>query len=187
MHARAVLLSRLRKAAQKSQRCLDLLRDIERGVPESDLWQIQKPNPLIPNPSGLLRHDLQAPSKTLRLVTEVINDYIQAIESFTDEQWAAFSLGLSAAWLPLGLMCRRLMAEQIKCVQESLADYRSREARLSSAELRNFQKEDPFFSRLPFASPEQCLPSQILGDYLELLREQELALSAIRRAGPQYH
>jgi hypothetical protein len=158
---------------------------MERTLPESHSWKILKVNPLVPNAGGILSIAPQTPSITLRVAADAIDDYVQAIELFTDEQWTAFCLGLSAAWLPFGLVCRQLIAEQIKRVQEELADYRVREATLTPEQLRNAQKDDPLSSRLPFGTAEQRLPSQILGDYLDLLREEELALSGIQRARTQ--
>ena len=82
---------------QQREKLVDSLRlnlAVEDRMPEDERWQAEKPSCLLNTLGGTLKRERRLPSEMLDIGIQTVDEYLRALEGFSDREFAAFMLGL---------------------------------------------------------------------------------------------
>lgn len=117
------LISILMDQKHACEKMLAYYIELEDKVPEEDLWQHERITPFYNDLQELVPGESQPVSALLDTAIQTIDEYLGAIESFTDDQLAAFFLGLGLTWLPISYWGIHCLYDYSVKIQKKLAYY----------------------------------------------------------------
>jgi len=102
-HLRAQIKSIVLDYQEKCKRSLIFYKKLSDGMPHDEKWKLEEYsqfNNSLPWREGTSRQKTQHPLTKIETAIKTMDEYLNAIEKFSDEQFAAFILGLGFNWIP---------------------------------------------------------------------------------------
>ena len=94
MDSRYRLMEMLCQQRENLVNGLSLNLAIEDRMPEDKRWQAEKPSCLFNTLGGTLKRERRLPSEMLDIGIQTVDEYLRALEGFSDREFTAFMLGL---------------------------------------------------------------------------------------------
>lgn len=152
-----------RKQLEKS---LKFYEQLKKSISEDEQWKIVEESPVFDaliGVSAVTKTDL--PNDIIETIIETVDEYIEAVDSFSADQFAAFLLGLGLRWIPFQYWGMKNLGEYYAKLQKELAFNEKLEAEIPEDEIWKLEKTDPFnISRLVPAN--RVLTSKLIAQSL---------------------
>jgi hypothetical protein len=135
-------------------------------------------SPLLESVDDLVHGDLELPSTTIKTALETVNEYIKALNEFSEDQFEAFLMGVGANWLNLPYWGISGLKFQCKKIEEWMIEYKNLESKDSKQNRRTYEKRNPCRVLPIYNHSKKLLHSEILGNALSFFNSMLQALSA---------
>jgi hypothetical protein len=145
---------------------------------EDDRLAFALRSPLLEKIDGLVHGDLEYPPNTIETVVETMDEYIKALNDFSEDQFAAFLMGVGVNWLNLPYWGLKSLEFQCKKIEESLALSKKVESNASKDDLRAYERRDPYNALPLYNQSEMLLDSEILAKALTFFKTMLQVFSA---------
>jgi hypothetical protein len=172
-----MFIDTFRKQKEELEGCLAFWKKLEKDASEGDKLKMAQRSPLLEQIDDLVHGDLELPSTTVGTALETMNEYIRALNEFSEDQFAAFLMGVGASWLNLPYWGISELEFQCKKIEESLAVNKKLESEASKGDLPKYEKLNPYRA-LPRYNISKNLNSEILENALSLFKNMMQVLSA---------
>jgi hypothetical protein len=90
-----------RQQKEELERCLENWKKLEQDASGNNKRSIRSRSPLLESVDDLVHGDLELPSTTIKTAVETVNEYIKALNEFSEDQFEAFLMGVGVNWLNL--------------------------------------------------------------------------------------
>lgn len=149
---------------QKSrlEKALEYYKSLEKNLPPEEEWKIMKSSPLHDSIGGILARTTILPSEILLPAIQTMDEYIDAIDAFSDDQFAAFMLGVCVNWIPIQYWGIEELSKQYEQIQRRRAYYEKVEAEIPEEEFWRLKEMNPFAVLTDTTPPGEKMPSEIL-------------------------
>ena len=168
-----------RKQKEVLEDYLKFWKDYEENLSESERQPFALLSPLLESVDDLVHGDLEMPSTFLENAAETMNEYIKALNEFSEDQFAAFLMGVGLNWLNLPYWGIPSLKFQCKKIEERLIACKGLESKASEKKQREYEQRNPFVA-LPIYTDvveKKILPSEILSNALQFFKSMLQVLS----------
>jgi hypothetical protein len=166
-----------RKQKEVLEDAFGFWKQVEEHASESEKIDIASLSPLLESVDDLVYGDLELPSTTFENAAETMNEYIKALNEFSEDQFAAFLMGVGTNWLNLPYWGIRGLKFQCKKIEEWLITWKDLESKASGERQRDYEKRNPFVALPIYDISEKILPSEILTNALPFFKSMLQVLS----------
>ena len=150
---------------------------LEKDAPESDKREMAQVSPLLERIEDLVNGEPEMPSTTIETAVETMNEYIKALNVFSEDQLEAFLMGVGANWLNLPYWGVPGLKFQCKKIEDWLIKHKDLESKGSEQKRRTYEKRNPY-NALPFYNhSRKLLHSEILANALSFFESMLQVLS----------
>ena len=132
-----------RKQKEVLEEGLKFWKDYEKKLSESERQPFALLSPLLESFDDLVHGDLEMPSTFFKNAAETMNEYIKALNEFSEDQFAAFLMGVGVNWLNLPYWGIQGLKFQCEKIEESLTLYKNLESEVSGKGPQIFEKPNP--------------------------------------------
>jgi hypothetical protein len=133
-----------RKQKEVLEEGLKFWKDCEEKLSESERQPFALLSPLLEGFDDLVHGDLEMPSTTFKNAAETMNEYIKALNEFSEDQFAAFLMGVGVNWLNLPYWGIPSLKFQCKKIEERLISCKGMESKASEKKQREYETSNPF-------------------------------------------
>jgi hypothetical protein len=85
----------------KCEQTLEFYRELSNVMPDEEKWKIKRESPFHDTLRGTVGMGTFLPEDILETALQTMDEYLEAIDTFSDDQYAAFLLGVGLNWIPL--------------------------------------------------------------------------------------
>ena len=154
---KAIILEQKRKL----EKALTIHEQVESRMPGHDRWQAQQESCLHDGLGGLISSDIMLPASILRTAVETMDEYLAALDGFTDQEYRAFMLGLGLQWLHIRYWGKEDLQRYAQKLAQTRSLYEDREAS-SPAGTMQVQPPIPFLALPELTLLEGVRPSHVV-------------------------
>lgn len=173
MSPRSAIRERLQENREEVSAALQFYLRTEKNLSKAERAKISNLYACMPNLSELLPNETDmTPSKILLLVLEAIEEYLRVLDSFTEDQFAAFVLGMGLWWIPLPFWGLQASRDQKAKVAKAMKEWQGMEEVFKDSEKGHLEKPLLFSPVVDLVPPQKAMPTKILSIYAELLNAQ---------------
>jgi hypothetical protein len=144
---------------------------------EDDKLAMAQRSPLLEKIDGLVHGDIEFPPTTIETVVETMNEYIKVLNEFSEDQFAAFLMGVGVNWLNLPYWGISNLEFQCEKIEERLAVYKKLESNASKDDLLAYEKRNPYNALPLYNASEMLLDSEVLTKALTFFKSMLQVLS----------
>lgn len=178
INPREPLKSILVDKRQRCQKALEFYEELMRVVPEEETWKYAEVSIFYDNLGGLVYLGPTDPVSSLKTIMQTIDEYLTALDEFSDDQFAAFLLGVGLTWIPIRYWGMQELHKYYAQIKGATAFYEKLLAETPEDEHWKFKKSGVF--DLPAWIPHtELMPMEILKRARELV-ESMIAMLADR-------
>jgi len=159
-----------RNQKEELESCLKFYKKLEKDASESDKREMAQVSPLLERIDDLVNGEPELPSTTIETAVKTIDEYLKALNEFSEDQFAAFLMGVGANWLNLPYWGIPGLKFQCKKIEEWLITWKDLESKASGERQRDYKKRNPFVALPIYDISEKILPSEILTNALPLFK-----------------
>ena len=157
--------------------CLAFRKKLEEDSSESDKREMAQVSPLLERIEDLVNGDLELPSNTIETAVETNNEYIKALNEFSEDQFEAFLMGVGANWLNLPYWGVPGLKFQCKKIEDWLIEHKDLESKDSGQKRRTYEKRN-LYNALPiYNHSRKLLHSEVLANALSFFKSMLQVLS----------
>ena len=167
-----------RNQKEELERCLKFYKKLEKDASESDKREMAQVSPLLERIDDLVNGEPELPSTTIETAVKTIDEYLKALNEFSEDQFAAFLMGVGANWLNLPYWGIQSLRFQCKKIEEWLIAYKDLESKDSEKKHRTYEKRNPYGALPKYNHSKKLLYSEILANALSFFKSMLHALSA---------
>ena len=131
---------------------LEVLKKLEKSAP------MFRRSPLLERVDDLVHGDPELLSTTFETAVETMDEYIKALNEFSEDQFAAFLMGVGANWLNLPYWGLKNLKFQCEKNEEYMILNKDLESR-PSEQKRGISKRQNPYRALPIYNPSKSLPN----------------------------
>ncbi|MCJ7481571.1 MAG: hypothetical protein MUO31_01250 [Thermodesulfovibrionales bacterium] len=151
------------------EKALEFYDKLESMTDEEESWKYSQEIPFFDTLKELVVQEQGSPVYILERAIATIDEYIEALENFSDDQFAAFLLGIGLNWIPFNYWGVKELDIYLSKIKKAISFYENLEATLSSDELWKVSKKG-FLEILPqLIPPAEHKPTYILKTIKELI------------------
>jgi hypothetical protein len=166
-----------RKQKEGLKNSPEFYRQLLEDASEDDKLSMAQRSPLLEKIDGLVHGDIEYPPTTIETVVATMNEYIKALNEFSEDQFAAFLMGVGVNWLNLPYWGISNLEFQCEKIEEKLATYKKLESNASKDDLLAYEKRNPYRALPLYNASEMLLPSKILKNALSFFKSMLQVLS----------
>ena len=144
------------------EEALKFYNKLEDSVPLDDHWKVLQESPLHDDLRGLMPHQQDFPSRISSTAIQTMNEYLEAIDAFTDDQFAAFMMGICVNWIPVQYWGIEEVEKHCSEIQKARAYYDKLEAEIPKDELWKITWRNPLVALPGLEAAGEKMPSEIL-------------------------
>jgi hypothetical protein len=148
-------INAFREQKKELEGCLAFRKKLEEDSSESDKREMAQVSPLLESVDDLVNGDPELPSTTIETAVETMNEYIKALNEFSEDQFAAFLMGVGADWLNLPYWGIKNLEFQCEKIEEYMALHKKLESRALKEEQPPDEKRNPYRAYL-FTTHQRC-------------------------------
>ena len=150
---------------QKCEHAAEFYRELANSTSEEDRWKYSREAPFYNKLQNLIPLDYAYPLSTLETAISTFDEYLQALDRFTDDQLAAFFLGVGLCWLSFPYWGLQASEDYLAKIQKGLAYYGELWTQIPPDDRWKYQKVGIF----------EALPSVNAGDTHEPVEALKIA------------
>jgi hypothetical protein len=166
-----------REQKRELEGCLAFWKKLEEDSSESDKREMAQVSPLLERIEDLVNGDLELPSTTIETAVETMNEYIKALNEFSEDQFEAFLMGVGANWLNLPYWGVPGLKFQCKKIEDWLIEHKDLESKDSGQKRRTYEKRNPYNALPIYNHSRKLLHSEILANALSFFKSMLQVLS----------
>lgn len=166
---KATLKHILRLQREKGIKSLSSYRELLKTTPTEESWRFERESPFYDSMQGMIPLETLSPVYILETAINTIDEYLEAIDNFNEDQFSAFLLGLGLNWLPLHYWGMKELDNYLAKIDKALAFYKELEAEVSAEDLWRHKKQGFFEPLATIIPPETYKPSEALRMIRELV------------------
>jgi hypothetical protein len=169
--AKSPLQEMLTDQKESLESALEFWSEVESSMPEEEHWRIMRMCPFYDDLGGMVAPTYMTPSELTEEATSAVQEYLEALDSFSADQLAAFYMGLGFSFLSLpywGLKSSLLYKAKL---EEAMAFYSRLQQELPEDERWTIEKPH-FVQSVDLVPPRRVLPTHILEKMLGLVDAQ---------------
>ena len=155
-----------RNQKEELESCLKFYKKLEKDASESDKREMAQVSPLLERIDDLVNGEPELPSTTIETAVKTIDEYLKALNEFSEDQFAAFLMGVGANWLNLPYWGIQSLRFQCKKIEESMTSFKDRESKNPAI----YEKMNPVNALPMYIHSKKLLQSEILANELSLYK-----------------
>jgi hypothetical protein len=173
--AKKPFLILLLKQKENLESTLEYYNKLENSIPEKNHWRIMKTDDF-QKKQFWYPGSTTYPSRQAEIAMKTIDEYIEAIESFTEDQFAAFIMGLGINWIPIQYWGMENLSNYYYKIQQDIAYYEKLESELPKDQHWKIKELNPLNAySLTVSMSEE--PTKILHQISDLVKSMLSILS----------
>lgn len=149
---------------------------LEDTMPEEDHWKILRRGIFWDELNGTVPVEVGKPSEMLAIAISAIQEYIESIEHFTADQFAAFLLGLGMSNFPLRYWGMEELEKFYKKIPSIYAHYEKLENELGENSIWKIERYDPFRPPGDLLPRKSIRPTELLQTAMQLAESMIVTL-----------
>ena len=163
-----------RKQKEELESCLNFYKKLENDASESDKREMAQVSPLLERIDELVNGEPELPSTTIETAVKTMDEYIQALNDFSEDQFEAFLMGVGANWLNLPYWGIPSLKFQCKKIEKWLIHFKDLESKTPEI----YEKRNPYRALPKYNHSKKLLYSEILANALSFFKSMSHVLSA---------
>jgi hypothetical protein len=162
-----------RKQKEELEGCLAFWKKLEEDASESDKREMAQNSPLLERIDDLVNGEPEMPSATIETALNTMDEYLKAMDKFSEDQFEAFIMGVGVNWLNLPYWGIQSLNFQCKKIEESMTSFKDRESKNPAI----YEKLNPVNALPVYIHSKKLLQSEILANELSLYKSIMQVLS----------
>ncbi|WP_298003752.1 hypothetical protein [Anaerolinea sp.] len=153
---------------QNCEKSLSFYKELLSTIPLDEQWKFYQKLPFHKELAELIPGDDLSPVEVLEAIINTLDEYISAIDKFSEEQWLAFILGLGLKWFPFNYWGVDQTEKYLEKIIAGIKFYTQLSLNTPIDELWKFEKQD-LFRIIDLVPPVHISPIDMLNFYRDFL------------------
>lgn len=139
---------------------------MEEDFSENDKREMAQNSPLLERIDDMVTGEPEMPSATIETALNTMDEYLKALDEFSEDQFKAFLMGVGVNWLNLPYWGIQGLNFQCKKIEESMTSFKDRESKNPA----KYEKLNPVNDLPVYIHSKKLLQSEILANELSLYK-----------------